>query len=176
MKKILALGASNSSTSINRQLAEYAANKIPNAEVTLIDLNDFEMPIYGMDKELAHGIPAQASQFKELIKQSDGIIISFAEHNGIYSAAYKNVIDWTSRLEAKIWMDTPLLLLATSPGGRGGKSVLGHATSDYPHRGALVIDSFSLPSFGSNFADGEITDEALRASLNEKIELFTSKI
>ena len=45
MKKILAIGASNSQSSINRQLAKYTASRIEGAEMNLIDLNDFEMPM-----------------------------------------------------------------------------------------------------------------------------------
>ena len=51
MIKIVAFGASSSKTSINKQLANYAAQQIPNAEVNLLDLNGYEMPIYSVDKE-----------------------------------------------------------------------------------------------------------------------------
>ena len=42
MKKIIAFGGSNSKESINKQLASYAANKVENVEVSLLDLNDFD--------------------------------------------------------------------------------------------------------------------------------------
>ena len=176
MKKILALGASNSSTSINKQLARYAASKIADAHVQLIDINDFEMPLYGIDKERSDGIPAKAREFKKLIEHANGIVISFAEHNGSYSAAFKNLVDWTSRLEGKLWMDTPMFLMATSPGGRGGSSVLQHAVNDYPHRGGHVIESFSLPSFNANFENGAISNHELEQELTKKIELFISNL
>ena len=70
-KKILAFGASNSSTSINRQLAKFVGEQIPNATINLLDLNDFEMPIYGIDKENNNGIPELAHSFKQQIKNSD---------------------------------------------------------------------------------------------------------
>ena len=176
MKNIVALGASNSSTSINKTLASYAASKITNAQVNLLDLNDFEMPIYGIDKEKKEGIPTKAKDFKKLIEHAHGIIISFAEHNGSYSAAYKNLVDWTSRLEGKLWMDTPMFLMATSPGGRGGSSVLSHAVNDYPHRGGQIIESFSLPSFNVNFENGIISNEELEETLNKKLALFISNL
>jgi chromate reductase len=96
MKKVLAFGASNSKQSINQQLATWAANQIEDIELKTIDLNDFEMPIYSIDRENTSGIPQQAHNFKRLIMETDGIIISFAEHNGSFSAAYKNITDWTS--------------------------------------------------------------------------------
>ena len=94
MKKILAFGASNSRNSINKQLVTYAAGQLTDVEVLLLDLNDFEMPIYSIDREKESGIPELAQQFKQHILDADGILISFAEHNGAYTAAFKNVMDW----------------------------------------------------------------------------------
>ena len=93
-----------------------------NVQIDSIDLNDFEMPIFSIDKEKNTGIPNQAHTFKEKIRNAEGIIISFAEHNGSYSVAFKNIFDWASRIEKSMWLNKPMFLLATSPGGRGGSS------------------------------------------------------
>ena len=98
MKKILAFGASTSKKSINKRLATYAASLVADAEVMIIDMNDFEMPLYSIDRE-QDGMPTQAVKFKEYVKEADGIIISFAEHNGTYAVGYKNVLDWATRVE-----------------------------------------------------------------------------
>ena len=158
--RILAFGASNSSTSINAQLATWAAQQL-DAEVSVADLNDFEMPIYSQDRETAGGIPELASKFKALIQGCDGIVVSFAEHNGSYTAAFKNIHDWCSRLGGKMWENKPMFLLATSPGGRGGQTVLASATAVYPHQGGQVAATFSLPAFGDNFENGISNDELL---------------
>ena len=92
MKKIVAFGASSSKKSINKQFASYAASLISDADSIIIDLNDFEMPIYSIDYENDKGIPEKAFKFKEIIKSADGIIISFAEHNSVYTAAFKNLM------------------------------------------------------------------------------------
>ena len=123
-KKILAFGASNSKNSLNKKLAAFAAYQVENVEVNLVDLNDYEMPIYSIDREKETGLPDLAIQFKQQIKDADGIIISFAEHNSAYTAAYKNIYDWVSRIERNVWENKPMFLLATSPGGRGAKTVL----------------------------------------------------
>ena len=136
MKKILTIGASSSKSSINTQLAQYTASKLIDAEVNLIDLNDYEMPIYSIDRENESGIHDLAKKFGELVSGSDGIVISFAEHNGSYSTAFKNVLDWGSRLKEKIWNEKPMFLLATSPGGRGGSTVLNSAGTYFPFMGA----------------------------------------
>jgi len=174
---ILAFGASSSSTSINQQLATYAANQIDGSEITILDLNDFEMPIFSMDKELANGIPELAKTFKQHIANADGIIISFAEHNGSYAAAFKNILDWISRLDGKIWLNKPFFLLASSPGGRGGQTVLGQATGTFPHQGGEVVAQFSLPSFNQNFSSEEgIKDESLKNEFGVQLKGFVQRI
>ena len=166
MKKILAFGASSSKTSINKQLATYTANQFKNASVEILDLNDYEMPIFSIDKEKENGIPQLAHDFYAKLGSADLIIISFAEHNGAYSAAFKNIFDWASRINGKTFQEKPMLLLATSPGARGGSSVLDIATKRFPFQGGIVKGSFSLPSFNDNFdAEKGITNEDLKNQL-----------
>ncbi len=83
--KVLAFGASNSKSSINKKLAFYAAQQINNADISLIDLNDFEMPIFSEEREKESGIPALAHAFYNAIGEADVIVMSFAEHNGTYT-------------------------------------------------------------------------------------------
>ena len=150
-KKIIAFGASSSKQSINKQLATFAANQFQNVTIKIIDLNDYEMPIFSVDKEKENGIHPLAQEFYSKLGSADLIIISFAEHNGNYSSAFKNILDWTSRINAKTFQEKPMLLLATSPGARGGSSVLEIASKRFPFQGGIVKGSFSLPSFYENF-------------------------
>jgi chromate reductase len=85
MKKIIAFGASSSIHSINKKLATYAASCVPNAQATILDLNDYEMPIFSVDRQNKDGFPQLAHDFKDLLMSADGIIISFAEHNSYKS-------------------------------------------------------------------------------------------
>ena len=151
MKKIIAFGASSSKQSINKQLATFAANQFQNVSVEILDLNDYEMPVFSVDKEKENGIHPLAQEFYDKLGSADLIIISFAEHNGNYSTAFKNILDWTSRINAKTFQEKPMLLLATSPGARGGSSVLEIANKRFPFQGGIVKGSFSLPSFFENF-------------------------
>lgn len=150
-KKILAFGASNSSDSINKKLASYASKQFKNATVDLLDLNDYEMPIYSKDREKKDGFPQLAHDFYKKIGDADLILISFAENNGNYTTAFKNILDWTSRINSKTFQEKPMLLLATSPGARGGGTVLDIAVKRMPFQGGVVKGSFSLPSFNENF-------------------------
>ncbi len=169
--KILAFGGSTSSTSINRKLANHAAGLVPGGAVTELDLNRFDLPVYSADREAADGIPAAATEFLETIRAHDAVVVSLAEHNGSYSAAFKNLYDWTSRAEQSLWSDKPMLLMATSPGARGGATVLAAAEATFPRMGADLRATFSLPSFYDNFADGDgLTDPELAASLEGAVQ------
>lgn len=173
--KLLVFGASTSSTSINRQLANHAASKVQGAEITDLDLRQFDLPIYSSDEEEANGIPAPAHEFKSLIESHDGIVLSLAEHNGSYTAAFKNLYDWTSRIDMKVWADKPMLLLATSPGGRGGATVLEAGKATFPRMGADLKASFSLASFYDHFDPAKgITDPELAAALDDAVRAFAT--
>lgn len=176
-KKILAFGASNSQHSINRKLAHYTAQQVAGATVQLLDLNDFEMPIYSIDREKATGIPVLAEAFKNHIREADGIIISFAEHNGAYSTAFKNIFDWISRIEKDVWLNKPMFLLATSPGGRGGKTVLDIAVNKFRLMNSNTIVHFSLPSFSKNFStEAGILDADLQTAFQEQLDSFMAAL
>ena len=149
--KIIAFGGSPSKNSINKKLATYAASLFENAEVEVLDLNDFEMPLFTVDIEPAIGKHPLAQTFLDKIASADILVISLAENNGNYSVAFKNVFDWCSRITAKVFQDKPMLLLATSPGGRGGASVLEIAKKAFPFYGGNIKATFSLPSFEANF-------------------------
>jgi len=149
--KLLAFAASSSSKSINKQLATYAASLVDGATVEILDINDYEMPLFSQDKEEVLGQPEQAKAFYAKLGQADAIIISFAEHNGSYTAAYKNLFDWTSRIDQKLFQNKPMVLLATSPGPGGANTVLTAATGSAPYFAGDVKASISIPSFFDNF-------------------------
>lgn len=176
MKNILAFAGSNSSDSINKALATYAASLVEDAKVTILDLNDFDLPIFSKDLEAKSGIPENAKKFHKYIKDTDGIVISLAENNGAYSAVFKNLFDWMSRHEAKLFMGKPMLLMATSTGGRGGASVLAMAHSRFPYHDAKIVAEFSLPLFQDKFADGKITDIQFDEELKEEVKLFQKEL
>ncbi|MDR3273394.1 MAG: NAD(P)H-dependent oxidoreductase [Flavobacteriaceae bacterium] len=168
--KIIAFGASNHRKSINKQLAVYAASLFKNAEVEILDLNDYEMPIYSIERQ-EKGFPEEANKFLEKVDSADLIIISFAEHNGSYAVAYKNLFDWASRIRMKVYENKPVLLLATSPGQGGAQSVLSSAVASFslPYYGAKLLGSFSLPDFYDNFDEekGQIINNEFDTKLKE---------
>ncbi|MDN3668224.1 NAD(P)H-dependent oxidoreductase [Echinicola jeungdonensis] len=177
MKKIIAFGGSNSSTSINKQLAQYAAGLVAEVKLEVLDLNDFELPLYSEDLEgKIGGQPENAHQILKIFQEADGFVLSLAEHNGGYSAVLKNLFDWISRIDVGFFNKKPILVMATSPGSRGGETVLDHAKIQLPRHSANIVATFSLPSFYDNFSDTQIVDEKLDKKLKREIEIFEGSL
>lgn len=170
--KIIAFGGSPSKNSINKKLATYAASLFTNAEVEILDLNNFQMPLFTVDIEAEIGQHELAKAFLAKIKSADFLVVSLAENIGNYSAAFKNIFDWCSRITPKVFQEKPMLLLATSPGARGGASVLEIAKTAFPRYGADIKATFSLPSFNTNFdvEKLEISNKELDNQLKEIIK------
>ncbi len=129
--KILAFAGSLRRDSFNKKLVLIAADgaEKTGADVTVIDLKDYPLPVYDGDEEDAHGLPKNAATLKDLFVAHDGLLIASPEYNSSYSGALKNVIDWVSRpVEGR----PPLYcfsgkiagIMAASPGGLGGLRML----------------------------------------------------
>lgn len=176
MKRIITIGGSSSKLSINKQLAEYTGSLVEGVEVLNIDLNDYDLPLYSVDIENESGFPNDLKTLNTLVEDTDGIVLSLAEHNGAYSAAFKNTFDWLSRIEGKVWRNKPMLLLSTSPGPRGGQSVMELALSRFPFNGGNIIASMTFPSFGQNFKDGSVINAELNTKLIDAVQVFSKSI
>ncbi len=162
--KLLVFGASTSKHSINKAFACYAASLVEGAQVEILDLNDFEIPLFSEDREKELGQPKLAQQFLEKIRDADAMIISFAEHNGNYTAAFKNLLDWCSRISLEIYQNKPAIFLSTSPGARGAARALKQASDSAQYFGADLRGSMSLPSFYENF------DTSAQAIVNQELK------
>lgn len=144
--KILAFAGSTRTDSFNKKLIKIAAAgaRDVGAEVTLIDLRDFPMPLYDGDLEQRDGIPPAACKLKDLMLPHQGFLISSPEYNSSISGVLKNTIDWTSRQSEG---EIPLVcfknkvagLMSASPGGLGGLRGLVHVRSTLENIGVLVI-------------------------------------
>jgi len=172
--KIIAFGGSPSKNSINKKLATYAAHLFENAAIEVLDLNDFQMPLFSVDIEATIGQHPLAQAFLDKIASADILVVSLAENNSNYSAAFKNVFDWCSRIMGKVFQEKPMLLMATSDGKRGGANVLEIAKNALPRYGADIKAVFSLPSFYENFdiEKGKISNPELDEQLRETVKNF----
>lgn len=171
--KILAFAGSNSKNSINKELLNYTLGKLENVEIDLVDINDYEMPIYSIDRQIENGFPELAVDFHKKVEAADGLVITLAEHNGNFSVALKNILDWVSRIDMAFLKEKKLLLLSTSPGSYGGGNVMEVATKYFGmFASGEIIASSTFPFFNDNFKDGEIVNEELKNTITEKIEIF----
>lgn len=173
MKKIIAFAGSDSKTSINKQLVTYATTLTEGVEVEILDLNDYPLPTYSVNIENESGFQENAKLFLEKLKSADGFIISLAEHNNAYTAVFKSLMDWLSRIELNFF-NKSMLLMSTSPGARAGISSFTMGKDRFPMHSAEIVSTFNLPSFYDNFKDDKITDEALNDELIKAVEKFTS--
>jgi len=178
MATILAFSGSLGKDSINQKLVVHAADlaRAHGAEVELISLRDFDLPLFNTDIEAESGLPADAVRLKELMKASDGFLIACPEYNSSITPALKNAIDWASR---PVEGETPLecfagkcaALCATSPGGLGGLRGLDHVREILGNiRMHVVPGMVAVPSaFNAFNDDGTLKDEAVRGRLDSLV-------
>lgn len=167
--KILVFGGSLRRDSFNQKLAAIAAQgaREAGAEVTLIALRDFPLPVFDQDLEAAQGKPEAAARLKALFLEHDGLIIASPEYNSSVTAALKNAIDWVSRADRD---DEPMVaafsgksavLCAASPGGLGGLRGLVHLRAILGNIGVTVLpDQVAVSAAHQAFKeDGSLADE-----------------
>ncbi len=179
---LFAFAASSSRHSINKQLVGYATRLledgglIANVTVDSFDLSETEIPLYSIDREKADGIHPGARDFYDRIGRADGLLISFAEHNGSYTAAYKNLYDWASRIDKRVFQGKPTVMLSTSIGARGGSNVLATAVAAARFFGNDVKASLSVPSFRQSFDEESLSlsDPTLDAQFRAALSAFST--
>jgi NAD(P)H-dependent FMN reductase len=178
---VLTFAATTSRESLNRRLLDYAARLLEEGPggiaVEMIDLNEYETPIFSIDREAEHGIPDRAHDFFARIGAADALLISYAEHNGAYTAAYKNLFDWASRIDRRLYQDKPTVMLSTSPGRNGGANVLRTAVDSAPLFGSEVLASLAVPSFNQSFdsAAGALLDAHLDEQFRATVAVLSAR-
>lgn len=147
MTKILAFSGSSRRDSFNKKLVQIAAEgaKAAGANVTLIDLADYPMPIYNGDLEAEQGLPEAAKAFKQLLIDHDGLLIASPEYNSSFPALLKNAIDWASRAESPdegrliAYQGKMAGLMCATPGGLGGTKGLTMLRLQLEYIGVMVL-------------------------------------
>ena len=174
--KILAFAGSNSSESINHQLILFVGKQINKAELEILRLSDYNIPMYGIDIEKSEGIPKGVIDLCDNIQTAQGIIISVAEHNGNVTAFFKNVIDWLSRYNRTFLEGKKIMLLSTSPGTKGGASALAITQKMLSYFKGELVTSYSLGNFYKIFQDGKIIDGETEGKVKEQIKYFLNEL
>lgn len=170
--KITVFAGTDSSTSINKELIRHVLKNFEGHEIQFLDLNDFEMPIFGLDR-LKKGHPEAAQKFLDVIEGSDALICSLAEHHRSYTVAFKNVFDWAATLEKNVFRNIPMFLMSASAEETGCKSVLDHAITYFPTYGGNIQAVYSLPNYYVNYdPEKGVINSELATQLKQEIEAF----
>jgi chromate reductase, NAD(P)H dehydrogenase (quinone) len=174
--KILAFAGSARRESFNKRMIAIAAEgaKQAGAAVTVIDLADYELPLFNQDLEAEKGLPAAAVALKKLFVEHHGLLISSPEYNSSITALLKNTIDWVSRSapgEAALsaYKGKVATLMSASPGGLGGLRGLVTVRSILGNIGVVVLpQQIALPTAHQAIqADGRLKDEKMQASIED---------
>ncbi len=184
--RILAFSGSLRAESFNQKLAAIAAEgaRAAGAEVTLISLRDFRMPLFDEDLEAAEGMPPAAQQLKALFASHQGLIIASPEYNSTITAALKNAIDWVSRAtepdEAplSVLSGKSAAILAASPGGYGGARSLTQLRPFLGNIGIFVLpEQVTIPKAHEAFGtDGKLIDPSQDSAVNSLASSLVAKL
>ncbi len=172
--RVLAFAGSARTDSFNVKLVNIAAEgaKEAEAEVTVLNLKDFPMPLFNQDLEAAEGPPKQATRLKGIMLAHEGLLIASPEYNSSISPLLKNTIDWVSRPAdgepmLAVYRDKVAAVMSASPGGLGGLRGLVHLRSILSNMGVLVIpDQVAVTQAHSAFDDhGNLLDAKRQTSV-----------
>ena len=172
--RILAFAGSARDGSFNKKLIRIAADgaRDAGAAVTLLDLRDYEMPIYDGDLEEGSGLPENAVRLRGIFAEHDGLLISAPEYNSSITPLLKNVIDWVSRPAGddamlKYIAGKTAALVATAPGALGGLRGLVHVRQILGNIQVTVLpNQATVPGARSAFKeDGSLVDEGQQKAI-----------
>ena len=184
--RILVFSGSLRAESYNQKLATLAAASAreAGADVTLISLRDFRLPMFDQDLEDTEGKSDAAKKLKALFSDADGFIIASPEYNSGITAALKNAIDWVSRADSS---DEPPLsaftgktaaILSASPGGYGGARSLAQLRPLLENIGVTVLpEQVAVPKAHEVFdAAGHLIDLPLMAAVKDLVTSLVTKL
>ena len=172
--RVLAFAGSARTDSFNHKVVSVAAEgaRAAGADVTVLDLRDFPIPLFDEELEGAEGIPANARKLKEIMLGHEGLLIASPEYNSSITPLLKNTIDGVSRPSddekaLAAYKGKVAAIMSASPGGLGGLRGLVHLRSILSNIGVLVIpDQVAVGGAHSAFdSDGNLIDEKRRASV-----------
>lgn len=177
--RILAFAGSARTDSFNQRLVTVASEfaTAAGADVTLLNMRDFPLPLFDQDLEQAEGPPENATKLKQLFMDHAGLLIASPEYNSSISPMLKNVIDWVSRPadgEAMLaaYRGKVAALLAASPGALGGLRGLVHVRAILGNIGVHVVpDQVAVPSAHEAFGDdGKLKDAKLASRVERAVQ------
>lgn len=174
--KIVAFAGSVRAESFNRKVLAVAVNgaKRAGAEVTVVDLKDFPLPVFNEDLEKSEGLPAKAQALKALMLEHRGLLIASPEYNSSITPLLKNTLDWVSRKapgeeSLSAYKDKIAGLVSASPGALGALRSMTHLRGILENLNVLVIpEQVAVGKAGEAFnPDGTLKDPKQQAAVEK---------
>lgn len=168
MTSILIFAGSARRGAFSKQLAAAATTLVEEngGKPTLVDLADFDVPLYDADLEGRSGIPGSVIDFRRLVASHDGMVIASPEYNGFVTPLLLNILCWASRPSpgddfGTVFDGRPVALMASSPGRLGGVRVIPRLRDVVTELGMVPVPGFvTVPEAGSAFTDyGRLVDK-----------------
>ena len=140
---------------------------------TLVDLADYDAPLYNADIEDRDGIPQSVLDFRRLVATHDGLCLATPEYNGGMTPLLLNMFCWASRPSptddfGAVFQGKPVALMASSPGRLGGVRVIPRLRDSVCELGMLPVPGFAtVGNAATAFAEsGDLQDENLSQGLH----------
>lgn len=175
--QIVAIAGSTRDGSYNKTLLKQAVTLASQmgAKVTVIDLKDYPLPFFDEDLEKEEGLPDKAKQIREMILQSDAVIVASPEYNGSLSGVLKNMIDWVSRPQAdnkSAFKGKKFAIISTSPGQGGGVRGLKHLREILQNLGGTVVQQeVTIPKANEAFDQaGHLKNSEQKEALKKELQ------
>ena len=177
---LIAFAGSLRKDSYSKQLVSLVADKARElgANVTLIDLKEYSLPMFDEDLE-KEATPENLPALRELFTKADGLLIASPEYNGSFSSVLKNTLDWLSRPAqddsyTPVYSQLTVGLMAASPGGMGGIRGLSHIRELMSNLGALVVpNQIALGAAYDAFnSEGQLKNSAM----NDRLQALAQQV
>jgi len=174
---LLAMSGSARRESFNRRVLAVMVRgaEAEGATVTLVEPNEFTLPLYDADLEAAEGLPEAAARLQRMFAEHHGLLLASPEYNGFFTPLVKNTFDWVSRPLADGSRKPGTVHMRGKPAGVAGASTGAMAaiqslqfTRLYLSRlGFLVVpEQAGVPHAAGAFDEnGRITDDRINAAV-----------
>jgi NAD(P)H-dependent FMN reductase len=143
--KVLGLVGSLRSASINRQIAELAAEVAPDGVAVTIFEGLGDLPFYNEDIDNDADVPAAVTALRSVAAEADATLVVTPEYNGSIPAVIKNAIDWLSRpFGDSALKGKPLAVIGGAFGQYGGVWAHDETRKSFGIAGPRVVESIKL--------------------------------
>lgn len=167
--RILAFAGSARRASLNRKFLAVAVQAAREAggEVTLLDLNEYALPLYHGDLEEADGLPASAAKLIAMMAGHDALLVASPEYNTTLTPLLKNTIDWCTRGDGNPFGGKVAAVISASPGASGGLRSLQMAQALLLKLGCHIVPGQTMLGQADKAFDatGRLTDARAEKSV-----------